>query len=97
MDTGTIIQNYIVDEILMRKKRSVGIDQSLIGSGILDSLTLLQLISFVEKRFGVQITDREMIPDNFQTIARIKALIESKQNAANESASTRNITERAYR
>ena len=81
MATETIVQKYIEDEILMGKNRSVAIDQSLIGSGVLDSVRLLQLIAFIEKRFGIQIADAEMVADNFKTIARIAAVIESKRAA----------------
>lgn len=82
MNTETILERHIVDEILMGKRASVGIDDSLIGSGILDSVRLLQLIAFVEKQFGIQIDDAEMNADNFRSIARIKTLIEAKQSAA---------------
>jgi len=82
MNIESILQRHIVDDILMGKKTAVGVDQSLFGSGILDSVRLLQLIAFVERHFGVQIADAEMNADNFRTIARIKALIESKQNTA---------------
>ena len=84
MSIETILQEYIQDEILTGKKRSVSIDQSLIGSGVLDSVRLLQLIAFVEKRFAIQIADAEMMADNFKTIARITTLIEAKRGAAQD-------------
>ena len=84
MATETILQKYIEDEILMGKKRSVSVDQSLMGSGILDSVRLLQLIAFIEKQFGILISDAEMVADNFRTIARIASVIESKRAAAKE-------------
>jgi acyl carrier protein len=84
-----ILQDYIQDEILTGKKRSVSIDQSLIGSGVLDSVRLLQLIAFVEKRFAIQVADTEMVADNFKTIARITSLIESKRGTVPDSGAAR--------
>lgn len=54
----------------------------LLCSGILDSLTLLRLVVMIEERFGVAVEDGELIPDNFETINRIKAFLESKQRAS---------------
>lgn len=54
----------------------------LLCSGILDSLTLLRLVVMIEERFGVAVEGDELIPDNFQTINRIRALLESKQRAS---------------
>jgi acyl carrier protein len=78
MDVEATIKQYITNEFLKGKKREIGPDESLIGSGVLDSLTLLQLISFVEEQFGVTVSDSEMIPDNFQSINGIKAFLEGK-------------------
>jgi acyl carrier protein len=79
MDIAKTIERHIVNELLLGRAASVGADQPLIGSGgLLDSLTLLQLISFVEEEFRVAIEDREMTVENFRSIARIQQLIETK-------------------
>jgi acyl carrier protein len=78
MDIEKTLERFIVDELLLGKRASIGVDESLIGSGILDSLTLLELIAFVEKRFNLQVADSEMVPDNFKTISRIKTFIETR-------------------
>jgi acyl carrier protein len=78
MDIEKTLERFIVDELLLGKKASIGVDESLIGSGILDSLTLLELIAFVEKRFNVKVADSDMVPDNFKTISRIKTFIETR-------------------
>lgn len=77
-DVEKILENYIATEII-RKKVDIKPDSSLISSGLLDSLTLLQLISFIEERFNIIVTDKEMVPENFQTINTMKRFIISKQ------------------
>jgi acyl carrier protein len=79
MDIVTILENFITTD-LVKKKISISPDESLIRSGVLDSLTLLQLIAFIEEYFSIKITDKEMNPDNFQTINVIKAFVEKKIN-----------------
>ena len=83
MSTEVAIERYILDELLFENDRTkIDPDESLIGSGILDSLAVLQLVVFIEERFGVTVEGDELIPDNFRTINRIKAFLESKQRAS---------------
>jgi acyl carrier protein len=56
----------------------IGADQSLIATGILDSLALLKLILFLEERFAIKIADGEVTPAHFETIDRITEYLEAK-------------------
>jgi len=77
------IASFIADELLTGKGiDKVGPDESLIDSGVLDSLALVRLISFLEERFGVTVRDDEVIPENFQTIQAIEAYIGGKRDTA---------------
>jgi acyl carrier protein len=79
MDIAIVIGRFIIEELLPEGSRTeVDPDESLLSMGAIDSLALLRLIAFIEKQFDVTIEDHEVIPDNFETINRIKVLIESK-------------------
>ena len=64
------------------KKLKVSFDfddsEDLLGSGILDSLGMIQLISFVEKEFNIKIGPEDMIIENFMTVDHIVNYIKSK-------------------
>ncbi|MFZ0544604.1 MAG: acyl carrier protein [Candidatus Promineifilaceae bacterium] len=80
MSNKAILENFIVNELLMGKgQNEVTADTSLISSGILDSLSLIRLINFVEEKFNLVIEDDEVIPDNFETINALDAMISAKQ------------------
>jgi len=80
MSTETDIERLIIDELLSGKGRTkIEPDESLIKSGILDSLALLRLVVLIEQRFGVTVGDGELVPDNFETISRIKAFLDRKK------------------
>jgi acyl carrier protein len=51
-------------------------DTDLIESGIVDSMGLMRIVTFLEDRAGVRVPDDEVAPDNFATIAAITALTE---------------------
>ncbi len=57
-------------------------EDSFLGTGIIDSLGVLQLVSFVEGRFGLKVGDAELVPENFDSVARLAAFIECKKRAA---------------
>jgi acyl carrier protein len=56
-------------------------DQSLMSSGTLDSTGILELIMFVEERFGLKVADEEMLPENFDSVNAIASFIERKRAA----------------
>jgi acyl carrier protein len=76
MDIETTLERFILDELLSGRKTALAPDESLISTGILDSLTWLQLVSFIEEKFGVTVTDEDLNPDNFQTINAMTTFIQ---------------------
>jgi len=79
MDTTEIIERFIVDELILGERDTkLDPDKSLLTSGIIDSLGLLRLIAFLEDQFKIIVKDIEMVPDNFETINKIKAFITKK-------------------
>lgn len=56
--------------------------ESLTENGVIDSLSIFRLVSFLEERFGVRIGDEEINYDNLQSVETIEQLVVSKQNRA---------------
>ncbi len=76
MDT----QNKIVEILrqLSEKPIDPAVDESLFESGLLDSFTLTDLVSSLESEFSIRIPDSDLSPRKFDSIARIRAYIESR-------------------
>ena len=51
----------------------------LITDGILDSISTVQLVSFLEERFGVEFQAHEMNVDYLNSISQIADTVASKQ------------------
>lgn len=80
MDTKGMIRQYIVTELIKDKKQANLKDSdSLIESGIVDSLGIMKLIGFLEDKISIQITDDELVPENFSSVDSIAALVLAKQ------------------
>ena len=77
------LTRFIIDEFAAEVGvKEIRPDDSLIGNGILDSLSLLQLIVFIEERYGIKVEDEEVTPNNFQNINHIVTFLRTKQGAA---------------
>jgi acyl carrier protein len=55
-----------------------GPDESLFDSGFLDSFALPDLVSELEREYGIKIPDSDLNPRKFESIARIQSYIESR-------------------
>ena len=52
--------------------------ESLTENGVIDSLAIFRLVSFLEDTFGIRIADEEIVNDNFKSIDDIDRLVQSK-------------------
>ncbi len=53
-------------------------DESLFESGTLDSFALPDLVSALEREFGISIPDSDMNPRKFETLARMNEYLDSR-------------------
>lgn len=66
-----LAENFILDD----GGAGVGADESLTQSGVLDSMGVLELIMFIEERFGLSVPDEDALPENLDSINRITAYV----------------------
>jgi acyl carrier protein len=81
MNTSDTIRDFITGEILHGTLTIPLNDQDpLVESGIIDSLGVMTLLAFLEDKFLIQIPGDELIPENFESISAITALVERRTN-----------------
>jgi acyl carrier protein len=73
-----LLENYLVNT----DTSAIGVDDSLLGRGIVDSTGMLEVIFFIEEKLGVKVKDEEMIPDNLDSINKIASFVEARRKAA---------------
>lgn len=56
-------------------------EQSFLETGIIDSTGLLELVAFVEQKYGISIGDREMVPENLDSLSNVSRLVARKLEA----------------
>jgi acyl carrier protein len=78
--TETLIKAFIQKEFLRHQTLDLDIADNLIEQGIIDSLGIMRLLTFLERSFGVKVSDEELIPVNFETIENISSFIRGKES-----------------
>ena len=56
-------------------------EEPLLGSGIVDSLGIMRLVSYIEEEFGVVVPEDDLVPEHFQSVNRLVAFVERLQSA----------------
>lgn len=79
MDSKSEIKEFILTQIHNGDGKSqIGDADLLIDMGIIDSMAIMKLLSFLEEKFKIQITGDELLEENFQSLNAITHLVESK-------------------
>jgi len=84
MELKSEIRNFIVENYLYGQEDSEFIDDtSFLEKGLIDSTGVLELVSFIEDKYGISVDDDELIPDNFDSIQKLSVFITGKMNNGN--------------
>ena len=78
LSVGKDAVRQLIEQDLNRPLPGVGDADSLLETGVLDSVSVLQLVSLLEERFGIAISEDELMPDNFETIDAIDAFLQRR-------------------
>ena len=71
------IRKHIVSTYLPGESpEALGPDDDLIDSGILDSLAMMQLVSHLEREYGITIPTGDIDPDHFASTRTLAAFVE---------------------
>ena len=73
-----VIRTYIFENLFLGENTDLDNDASLLDSGALDSTAAMELVSFLEQTFAIEIKDQEINPENLETVSRISAMVERK-------------------
>lgn len=90
MDISTItskIERFLSDKFLIDFGPAVNQETDLFKEGLIDSFGFIELISFLEKEFAVQLVDDELMSGNLNTLKGMAGLIEQKLPPVEDSIS----------
>jgi acyl carrier protein len=77
-NTADLIRDFIKQRFPLASSKDLTQDLSLLDSGIVDSLGILDLVGFIEEQFGVEAQDDDLVPENFDSIAALTRFVNER-------------------
>lgn len=91
MSTGTLelseacvygaLRDFIGQEVLDGDERGLDSDTPLLEWGVIDSLTMVNLLTFIEDCWGIRIADHDVKPERFSNLAAMTAFVLAQQRS----------------
>jgi len=74
--------------------QSIEPDESLLERGVIDSTGVLELVGFLEERYGIQVADGDITTENLDTLRAIGAYVGRALGASGEAVRDASVRQR---
>jgi acyl carrier protein len=79
MSVSADIEQFILSELTQgRGITEIDPQENLLSKGIVDSHGVMELVGFLEERYGITVADEDLSPENFESVASIEAFVQRK-------------------
>ena len=79
MDIKQSLKEYIVGTATAPLPENFDTSVNMIDAGIMDSLSMMNVIIHLEQQYKIEVSMTEMTPDNFESIDALAKFIQNKQ------------------
>lgn len=80
MDVKKELEDHLLKNLVLDKGiTSLQPDDDLLSSEIIDSMGILQLVAFIEEKYGIEVGDEDIVPENFKTLQCMAEFIQKKK------------------
>ncbi len=73
------VRDFVFRHFPLARKRRIGDETSLIEEGIIDSMGILEVVMFMENDLGLQVSDEDMLSQNFESIHSLAEFVQSRR------------------
>ena len=81
------LRRFVVDNFLLGRDDVALTDgMSFLDLGIVDSTGVLELVSFLERRYALKLDDEDLVPENLDSIDNLAGFLERRLRPASEAA-----------
>ena len=89
-DLAQEIRQFIINNCLFGEDDGkLSNDDSFMEQGIVDSTGVLELVAFIDGKYGFKIKNDEVIPENLDSVNKLIGFINRKAQLSTEAASVR--------
>jgi len=79
-DIKPVIRQFIIDNFLSGGDVNLKDDTSFLNDGIIDSTGILEMVTFIEETYEINVDDDDMIIENFDSLEAIAAFVKRNTN-----------------
>jgi len=76
------VRDYIIENFLYGEEGKLTDETSFLGSSIIDSTGVLELVNYLEETFKIKVEDDEIVPENLDSLKNIEKYLKNKLNGA---------------
>jgi acyl carrier protein len=69
------ITSFIRTELIYEDDQDFDDHTNLIERGIVDSMSLVRLIGFIEEEYGIPVQDEDIVPEHFSSLTKIATFV----------------------
>jgi acyl carrier protein len=85
MDTvANELHAYITQNFLFGKDIGFDNKDSFLNLGVIDSTGVLELVSYVEEKYEIEVAPEEIVPENFDSVASLAGFVTKKLKGENK-------------
>ena len=77
MEVEQKLKHFIASELMYAEDDDLSSDEPLLGSGIVDSLGIMRLVSYIEEEFGVEVPEEQLVPEHFRSVTAVAQFVDS--------------------
>ena len=77
--TRSEIREFVVSNFLFGEDKGLTDDASFLEQGIIDSTGVLEFVAHLEQHYQIKVENKELIPDNLDSINAAAAFVERKR------------------
>ena len=78
-ETIEVLYRFIKERFPLARSKELTGELSLLDSGIVDSLGILDLVGFIEEQFGIVAEDDDLVPENFDSIDSLVRFVRERR------------------
>jgi acyl carrier protein len=80
------LRNYILENYFFNQVGTLGNADSLMELGVIDSTGVLELVSYLEEKYGIEVDAEELVPENLDSIDNLVKFVHRKVAARGHSS-----------
>lgn len=76
------IRAFVIQNFLFGREGSLKDGDSFSDNGIIDSTGILELVLFLEENYAIEVQDRDLVPENLDSISALVSFVGKSKVAA---------------